>query len=391
MKNHLRLLLPVIIFLLLFGCNRAPQSTEPSVEPSTEPTTTESIPEPVTGWVDEGANRYYYLADGSAAKGWLEIDGIRYYFGENGAMHMGWLALDGKQYFLNMDGSLRTGWIEADGKQYYLDPAQDGAAHTGWLEQEGQRYYMDAQGVLCTGWLTLDETRYYLGTDGVMRTGWLTLGSDNYYLRADGAMARGKVEIDGTAYYFAGNGTQILLVNPWNYLPEDYTTELTALSGSHKISTICYDELMTMIADAKKAGHSVTIRSSFRTYGDQKYLYNKKVNYYLDLGYSEAEAKKVAATIIAIPGTSEHQLGLALDLVDSDYPHLEEAQENTDTQKWLMANSWRYGFILRYPNEKSDITGIIYEPWHYRYVGKEIAKEIYESGLCLEEYLTSLS
>ena len=92
-------------------------------------------------------------------------------------------------------------------------------------------------------------------------------------------------------------------------------------------------------------------------------------------------------TVVALPGTSEHQTGLALDIVDAGYQELDEAQENTPVQQWLMRNSWRYGFILRYPTGKSNITGIIYEPWHYRYVGRDAARAIYESGLCLEEYL----
>ena len=91
--------------------------------------------------------------------------------------------------------------------------------------------------------------------------------------------------------------------------------------------------------------------------------------------------------MVAVPGTSEHQLGLALDIVDMNHQILDESQEETDTQQWLMAHSWEYGFILRYPNDKSEITGIIYEPWHYRYVGRDAAREIYEQGVCLEEYL----
>ena len=90
---------------------------------------------------------------------------------------------------------------------------------------------------------------------------------------------------------------------------------------------------------------------------------------------------------VAIPGTSEHQLGLAVDLVDANMQDLTSAQESTETQKWLMANSWRYGFIHRYPNGKTDITGIIYEPWHYRYVGKDAAQEIFNRDITLEEYL----
>ena len=94
-----------------------------------------------------------------------------------------------------------------------------------------------------------------------------------------------------------------------------------------------------------------------------------------------------AAKAVAIPGTSEHQLGLAVDLVDANMQDLTSAQESTETQKWLMANSWRYGFIHRYPNGKTDITGIIYEPWHYRYVGKDAAQEIFNRDITLEEYL----
>ena len=104
-------------------------------------------------------------------------------------------------------------------------------------------------------------------------------------------------------------------------------------------------------------------------------------------GYSEEEARTETAKNIAIPGTSEHQLGLAVDIVDKNYQILDETQEDTAVQKWLMENSWRYGFILRYPTDKSDITGIVYEPWHYRYVGKEAAEAIYNEGICLEEYL----
>ena len=94
-----------------------------------------------------------------------------------------------------------------------------------------------------------------------------------------------------------------------------------------------------------------------------------------------------AAKAVAIPGTSEHQLGLAVDIVDANMQDLTDEQENTATQKWLMANSWRYGFIHRYPNDKTDITGIIYEPWHYRYVGKDAAQDIFNRDITLEEYL----
>ena len=116
-------------------------------------------------------------------------------------------------------------------------------------------------------------------------------------------------------------------------------------------------------------------------------LYEDKIARLIDEGVDPAEAPAIAAQSVAVPGTSEHQLGLALDIVDYYYPLLNEAQEDTYTQQWLMEYSWLYGFILRYPNGTTDITGIIYEPWHYRYVGEEAAKEIHELGVTLEEYL----
>jgi D-alanyl-D-alanine carboxypeptidase len=183
---------------------------------------------------------------------------------------------------------------------------------------------------------------------------------------------------------------RLILVNPWNFLPSTYSVSLVEIENEQSVDERCASELQEMLADCRLAGYSPFICSSYRSYEKQEQLYNNKVNKLIARGYSESEAKKEAATVNAVPGTSEHQLGLAVDIVDKNYQELDEEQEDTAVQKWLMSNSWKYGFILRYPNEKSEITGIIYEPWHYRYVGKEAAKEIYESGMCLEEYLESL-
>ncbi len=106
---------------------------------------------------------------------------------------------------------------------------------------------------------------------------------------------------------------------------------------------------------------------------------------------SYEEAYALASQVVAIPGTSEHELGLALDIVDANFIHLSTAQENTQTQKWLMEHCWEYGFILRFPNGTTEYTGIIYEPWHYRYVGTELAQELRELNMCLEEYLQWLT
>ena len=245
------------------------------------------------------------------------------------------------------------------------------------------------QAPLITGWFGMNGKKYYYTDEGEMVTGWLAFGYDRYYFGEDGAMVTGKQEIDGEVCYFGPDGVQLALVNPWNSVPSWYQADPVLINSWQKVDARCYDALMEMLQACRDAGYDPYIRSAFRTNGDQRYLYENKIQRLIDEGYSEAEARELAGTVVAVPGTSEHELGLAVDIVDGEYRDLNEAQEKTATQKWLMENSWRYGFILRYPNEKSEITGIIYEPWHYRYVGKVTAKAIYESGLCMEEYFES--
>ena len=183
----------------------------------------------------------------------------------------------------------------------------------------------------------------------------------------------------------------LILVNPQNALPEDYTVELQQVTWDQEenqfMDVRCADELLRMMQDCFDAGCTPYICSGYRTMEKQQFLFNNKIARLVAMGVPAAEAPKQAAETVAIPGTSEHQLGLAVDIIDYNYPYLDEFQENMPTQKWLMENAWHYGFILRYPNDKSEITGIVYEPWHYRYVGMGAAKEIYELGITLEEYL----
>lgn len=251
------------------------------------------------------------------------------------------------------------------------ETTQPPAPKIGWIEEDGKKYYYDENSVMLTDWQEIDEQLYYF--------------------KESGAMATGKVEIDGQNRYFGSDGSEILLVNPWNFLPENYDPEIITINGWQYSNSICYGALMEMLQACKNAGLQPYIASAYRTHGDQVWLYNNKIQRLIAEGYSEADAHKLAGTVVAVPGTSEHELGLAFDLVDDSYRNLDEAQENTPVQKWLMENSWKYGFILRYPSSKSEATGIIYEPWHYRYLGKDLAKEVYDSGLCLEEYLDSLT
>ena len=179
----------------------------------------------------------------------------------------------------------------------------------------------------------------------------------------------------------------LVLVNRENPLEADPDIELKRLSNGHAVDRRIYPQLQQMMDDARAAGLSPVICSSYRTVSDQQELYSAKVEKYLSQGLSPEAAEAEAAKWVALPGTSEHHTGLAVDIVSLYYQTLDEGQENTAEQKWLMENSWRYGFILRYPNGTTEITGINYEPWHYRYVGKTAAEEIYTRGITLEEYL----
>lgn len=179
----------------------------------------------------------------------------------------------------------------------------------------------------------------------------------------------------------------LVLVNRDNPIPEDYIIpELVELRNNQSFDRRAYPELQRMMDDCRAAGLDPMICSSYRTHEFQTELFENKVDRCMNEGDDRAEAEIMAAQWVAVPGTSEHELGLAVDIVDTGYQNLDEAQENTAVQQWLMEHCRDYGFILRYPTEKADITGIGYEPWHYRYVGSA-AGEIMEQGLCLEEYL----
>ncbi len=182
----------------------------------------------------------------------------------------------------------------------------------------------------------------------------------------------------------------LLLVNGDNPLPEDFAVILGELETEHTLDERICDQAEKMLADMRAEGLRPMICSSYRTEEKQQSLFRNKVNQYLKKGLSQEEAETQAKVWVAAPGTSEHQTGLAADIIDTSYPYLDEKQEKTAAQQWLMAHAWEYGFILRYPSDKTEITGIGYEPWHYRYVGEEVAKEIFDQGICLEEYLESI-
>ena len=183
---------------------------------------------------------------------------------------------------------------------------------------------------------------------------------------------------------------QLVLINPTHSIEKELEMEFDEVQG-YKFDSRIAGKVRELIAAAKEDGYSLAIVSGYRTMDRSRMLYANKIAEYKTMGYDEATAKVEAAKWVAPPGTSEHHSGLAMDIVSGDYytkySDLVEAFENEPEAVWLRENCARFGFILRFPKDKTEITGINYEPWHFRFVGEEHARTIMDQGLCLEEYL----
>lgn len=180
---------------------------------------------------------------------------------------------------------------------------------------------------------------------------------------------------------------KLLLVNDWNPMPAGYDEDLsfTDVGNNNDFDSRAADALLQMMAAG--SAYDIQAVSGYRSAATQDYLYWRKVQQYRDAGYSEYDAQLTGGTVVKRPGYSEHNCGLAIDLGGSGDYSLETTFENTEAFAWLIEHCADYGFILRFPEGKEDVTGVIYEPWHYRYVGTEAARYIMENDLCLEEYL----
>lgn len=170
---------------------------------------------------------------------------------------------------------------------------------------------------------------------------------------------------------------QLTLVNRWNGLPENRSFWLKTTADGEQVDSRIADALNDMLNDAEAQGYEVHLNAGFRTSAEQQALFEDKIAAFCAGGYDVVTASELAGQWVSRPGTSEHELGLAVD-IGTETPALYD---------WLQDNSWRYGFIQRYPENKTALTGVAHEPWHYRYVGEEAAAEMYAQGLCLEEYL----
>lgn len=179
----------------------------------------------------------------------------------------------------------------------------------------------------------------------------------------------------------------LILTNARYPIPEDYTVELKVLPGTEQsVDARIYDTTLRMISDMKEEGLRPIVCSAYRTLDRQEILFNRKVKSYVKKGYSMEAAAREAQHVLSIPGSGEHCLGLAIDVCSQSYQRLEEGFEDTKEGKWLREHCAEYGFILRYDKGKEESTGINYEPWHFRYVGVDVAKYIMEKGITLEEF-----
>ena len=186
----------------------------------------------------------------------------------------------------------------------------------------------------------------------------------------------------------------MVLVNHTNKMPDDYTFETKECGSKTAVNktlqTVACDAFLEMQKAAAADGVTVWMQSGYRSVKYQTSLYERKTKYYLDKGYDNATAKEKAAAVVNPPGYSEHNCGLAADLNSPEHTGLDEGFEKTAAFRWLCEHAGDYGFILRYPKDAEDKTEIIYEPWHWRYVGVENAAKINASGLCFEDYIETL-
>ena len=393
----------------------------------------------VTGWKKISGIWFYFNAGGDMAVGWNKIDGEWYYF-LLGEMVTGWNEIDEKWYFFSKSGAMHKGWLKDGGRWYYLNAGGDMAV--GWKKVDGKWYYFNAGGSMVTGWKKIDGYWYYFNAGGDMRKGWLKSGDDWYYLKSSGIMAADEIasgnlfdkwgiwicavtstneqlaEFKNAAYFIPKNldryvayrnnnakktvdeavqtvnanidrefytGIQatdmskgyLIICNKYYQLSSSYVPELSTLGsgyGSGSMEPTAAKAFRSMVDAAKKDGITLKSVSPYRSYATQNSLYN---------GYVSRSGRAQADTYSARPGHSEHQTGLAVDI---NCASTNANFQNTKEYAWLIKNCYKYGFILRYPEGKQYLTGYIYEPWHYRYVGVETATKVTQLGITYEEY-----
>ncbi len=188
---------------------------------------------------------------------------------------------------------------------------------------------------------------------------------------------------------FDAGDWKLVLINKQHPIPEDYSFSLgmiKTIKGDMECDERIIDDLLLMMQAASEDGVTLAICSPYRDLSYQEYLFNRKVRAYMKKGMSYMEAYSISSQAVTVPGASEHQIGLAIDIISDTYLTLDEGFAETSAGIWLSQHCAEYGFILRYPKGKEAITSIEFEPWHFRYVGRDAAEVIMKEGLCLEEF-----
>ena len=315
----------------------------------------------------------------ATTSGWVKHDGAWYYFDGNGnPVKNAWQG----SYYLKADGKMaQSEWIYDDSYQAWYYLKSDGSyAYSAW---QGN-YYLKSDGKMAINEWVYDATYqawYYLKSDGsYVYSAW----QGNYYLKSDGKMAvnewvdggryyvdttglwkaNSKVSNKGSYYSLQGKYDEIVVANKHYPMSKDY------YPGENATAKAAF---LKLIAQMKEEGYAISDNySGFRSYATQAQLYQSYVN---------QEGQAAADRYSARPGYSEHQIGLAFDVIGTDG----QLVEDSSAAQWLLDHAPDYGFVVRYPRGKESVTGYMHEEWHLRYIGKE-AKDIAASGLTLEEY-----
>ncbi|MCU7200267.1 D-alanyl-D-alanine carboxypeptidase family protein, partial [Turicibacter sp. H121] len=333
--------------------------------------------------------------------GWEKVNGTWYCFNPSGAMQTGWLKEGKTWYYLKSSGAMATGWEKVNGTWYYFNPS--GAMQTGWLKEGRKWYYLKPSGAMVIGVEKIEGTYYYFNSSGVMQK---NLGSNFDINKYNQLISSGKSPSYAlnsilypnvkTNFYkdirvLKDPSSLTALVNknfqlPCSYVPNDlvlldvplYNNSSSNLANYMRSEAAVALKKMFNAAKAEK-GYKLVARSGYRSYKTQESLYN---NYVSNKGQVWAD------TYSARPGHSEHQTGLAIDITSPTVNNsLSDSFGTTAEGKWVAQNAHRFGYILRYPQGRKSEVGYEYEPWHLRYVGVEIATEIYNSGLIYEDYV----
>lgn len=212
------------------------------------------------------------------------------------------------------------------------------------------------------------------------------LESREDYQPEDGSGQDDRTEGETEDYEFDSSDWRLVLVNKQHPIPADYDFNLGRTKDNIRCDERIIEDLLLMMQAAKKDGVELEVQSPYRTLDRQEYNFNKRVKEYMAQGMSYMDAYKATSRVITVPGCSEHQIGLALDITTNTNNSLIQKFADTEEGRWLAEHSHEYGFIVRYPEDKEYITSIVFEPWHFRYVGREAATVMHDEGICLEEF-----